>query len=143
MRASDGSCRSIKGSEKAISCRIDLSASISIQLFPDNEVMLSENFLPSVIADLSQMLGRINDIGEEHRGQHAIRFGTSPNSCKKDLYLIQDRFGISFLDHMIIAGEFDILGSANARRQLPTMLDCDHGITHTVQDERRHGDAWK
>jgi hypothetical protein len=113
--ASDGSCRSVKGSEKAIPCRIDLSASISIELFPDNKVMLSENFLPSVVADLSQAFGRINDIGEEHRGQHAIRFRTSPNSRKEDLYLIQERIGISFPDHMIIAGEFNVFGSANAQ----------------------------
>jgi hypothetical protein len=50
-----------------------------------------------------------------NRRQHAIRFRTSPNSGKEDLYLIQDRISIAFLDHMIIAGEFDILGSANAR----------------------------
>src|SRR4029077_9481445 len=64
--------RAVKGGEYAIAGRLDLTAAIAREIAADRGVMIVEKIAPAAVAQLSSLLSRADDVGEENRSQHPI-----------------------------------------------------------------------
>ena len=82
--------RSIEGRQKAVARGVDLAAAVAAELGPHQPVMTFEETAPAPVAQLGGALRRIDDVGEEHRGQDAIGLGAAPRAGDELLHLIQD-----------------------------------------------------
>jgi hypothetical protein len=65
--------RSVEACEKAITCRIDLAAPMTIELLANDKMMLSKEFLPATVAHLRGSRRRADDIGEQNCGKDSVR----------------------------------------------------------------------
>jgi len=55
----------VEGGEEAVPRRVDLAAAEKLQLAPDRRLLSSEQFRPFAVAEITQPLGRTNEIREE------------------------------------------------------------------------------
>src|SRR4030095_13732682 len=66
--------RAIENRDKRIADRIDFASAKAGKLLPHQGVMLLKELQPGPISAVHHSLGRANNIREEHRREHAIRF---------------------------------------------------------------------
>jgi hypothetical protein len=89
--AAHGARRSVEGSEQAIAGGVELAAAEASQAGVGDRVEAHQQRAPGLVAESGRMLGRIDDVAEEDRRQHAVGFGgrtiavrnarTSPSSA--------------------------------------------------------------
>src|SRR6187200_2858519 len=70
--AADRSLRAVEHRQKAITRGVHLPASEAIELYAHDGVVLVEECVPVTVADLGGSARRVNDVGEQDRGEHPI-----------------------------------------------------------------------
>lgn len=71
-RAADGPCRTIKGRKEPVAGGVYLASPETIQLAPDQLVMLLEQLLPVSVAERSRRGSRADDVGEQNGKEPAV-----------------------------------------------------------------------
>ena len=71
----DGARRPVERREEPVAGRVDLAAAEALELAPDERVVPLEQVAPAPVAELRRPLGRADDVGEEHRREHAVGLG--------------------------------------------------------------------
>src|SRR5215203_169836 len=59
VRATDCSCRSVKGSKEAVACCVNLSALVPCELMTNQAMVFADEFAPASIAHLGQLAGGV------------------------------------------------------------------------------------
>ena len=78
LSAADRSGGTIEGGEEPVAGCIDLLAVEAAELTADGGMVLLQQVAPAPIADLCRSLGGADEVGEEHRREHAVRAGRLP-----------------------------------------------------------------
>jgi hypothetical protein len=87
-RCADGTRRPVQGREKAVAGRVDLAATEAVELAPDARMMLADDLAPAPVAELRRARRGIDDVGEEHRGENAVRLRKRTLARQELLYLV-------------------------------------------------------
>src|SRR5262245_35579205 len=77
-RTPDGPRRSVEGSEESVAGGIHLAAAEPHKLGADELVVALQELTPSAVAERGRFLARADDVGEKHRGEHAVSLGPLP-----------------------------------------------------------------
>src|SRR5215471_14675692 len=67
-----GTWGTVKGSKKTITGRLDLSATVALELLAYKKMMMPDKLPPRPIADLSCSFSRVNDVREENCGKYPV-----------------------------------------------------------------------
>ena len=137
-RAAYGSCRTIERGEEAVARRIAFDSSVGGQLSPDVLVVVHEQSLPGGIADLGRLLGGSDDVGEQHRCEHAIGLGYVANTCQEFLHLTDQRLWFARPREVVGAGQLDEATVGDLRGEQAVALR--HLVLHprTVEHQGRN-----
>src|SRR5215213_4173722 len=73
QRAPDRPRGAVEAGEEAVSGGVDFRAAVALQLPADERPLLREQLAPAPVAELGGSLGRADEIGEEERGENAVR----------------------------------------------------------------------
>ena len=75
--------RAVEGDEEAVTGRVDLNTSISLQLRADGLVVGVKQLGPSLVTFAYGPLGRANDVGKEHRGKDSVDLRCGPGASQE------------------------------------------------------------
>jgi hypothetical protein len=78
LGAPDRSTGAVERSQDPIAQSLDLSSPESFDLTTYGPVMAVQEGAPGAVAQSSGSLGRRHDVGEHHRGEHAVNVGVGP-----------------------------------------------------------------
>src|SRR5581483_7051623 len=106
-------------------------------LAADVGVVALEELAPATVTLSRRVLGGADDVGEEHRGEHAVGPGRPPGSGEELLDLVQERIRISEEDDVVVSGELDEHGVRHGLAEPAAHADRNDRVAHTVQEERR------
>src|SRR5690242_2487153 len=97
----------IEGRKETVAGVLDFSALEPGDLFTRHLVVASKQFAPASIAEFGGAPCRIHDVGEHHRGQHAVGRSLVSVAGEELLGRAGDRFDVAGTGPMIDAIEFD------------------------------------
>src|SRR4030095_1776127 len=112
----------VERSNETIAGRIHLAAAQAFDLLADDAIMLTEQFLPAVIAELGGAPRRIDDVREENGGQHAVGVARGADARQELLDLIHDTVYVAAVDQMVVPLQLAQLGGRNLRRHIASLL---------------------
>src|SRR5438876_66557 len=72
QRTAYRACGTVEGREEAVARRVNLPAAEAAQLLAYGGVVPLEQIAPGAVAEPGGMLRGAHDVGEQHRGQHAV-----------------------------------------------------------------------
>ena len=61
--------------QESVTCRVDLPAAERLEPGAEARMVIPEQLCPGTITELDQLSGGVDDVGEQHRRQHAPREG--------------------------------------------------------------------
>ena len=70
--AANGACRPVEGGDEPVTCRVHFPTSEAFELASHHRVVGVQHLAPACITQLRGLLGRADDVGEQHGGQHPI-----------------------------------------------------------------------
>src|SRR5262245_54024320 len=136
--AADRPSRAIERGEKPVARRIDLPAAKTLELLANEDVMLGEELAPPPVAQRRRLLGGTDDVGEEHRGEYAVRLGDVSDAGQEFLDLIQDGLRVATPRQVVDARELHVPGTVDVLGEVATEADIDSSVATAVQHEGRH-----
>jgi hypothetical protein len=72
LRAPDGPRRTVERGEEPVAGRVHLPPAEACEERTDTRTMALDERAPRAVAELSRLLGRSHDVGEENGGKHAL-----------------------------------------------------------------------
>src|SRR5262245_19933970 len=87
--------RTIERRVQAVARGVELAAAEVPQLLVGERVEARLQLLPVMVAELSRVRGRVDDVAEENRGQHAVRLWRGPLAGHEFAYFGDDRVGVA------------------------------------------------
>src|SRR5688572_15660093 len=139
-RSADRTRRTVEGRQEAVTGGVDLASAIPRELAADDVVVRPEEVGPAAIAELGRPTGRVDDVGEEYRSQHAVGVGRLPHSRHELLDLVHDRVARVAPRQVIDAVELDVLRSRDVGTEEAAGTDVDRTIRRRVQNQRGYPD---
>jgi hypothetical protein len=135
----------IKGGEKAVAERFDLSPAEAGQFLAHRLVMSCQQNAPIPVAELGRTSARSNDIREQHGREHPIWVGLTMFAGQKHFERVDDLIGdLAFTNEaMVAAWELQILGTRDLTRQSAAFLNRYIRIVNSVHYQRRCPDGRK
>src|SRR5262249_9813903 len=112
-RAADRAGGAVERGENPVARGVDLAAPEAAELAPEDRVVPLEEIPPAAIAQGRGLLGGADDVGEEDRGEDAVRLGAVPHPGQELLDLVEDRVGVLTPGHVVVSREFHELGSGD------------------------------
>src|ERR671934_399381 len=136
VRAADRPRRPVEGGEEPITCGVLFFASVARQLASHERVMALEQLAPGTVAELGGAVRGADDVGEEHRGEHAVRHLWRRLAAHEALDLLRD-LGREEDAPVVLAGHAQRVRSRDVPRYLAGIV-----LTEPVpiKDEGRHPD---
>jgi hypothetical protein len=104
LRAADRSRRAIEGGQHAITGRLDLSATVPVQLTSNDSVVTVQKLRPMLVSQARSDLGGANDVGEQHSRQHPAGFRRREPSGEKLFDRVEDRVDVPDEEDRVRAG---------------------------------------
>ena len=80
LRTPDRASRTVEGREDAVARGVHVAAPVTFDLYTSALVVTREDGTPLGIAHRASFLGRANDVGEQHGGEHAVEI------CRRGCY---------------------------------------------------------
>ena len=93
--SADGTGWTIEDRQEPVARGIDLTASEALQPLADERMMLRDEFPPAAVTKLGRMLGGADDVREQHRDKHTIRFRPVTNAGEELLDLVENGIRIA------------------------------------------------
>ena len=103
-------------------------------------VTVPASFKTATPPRVAQPCGRFrgaHDVREHHGGQHAVGLGPVTDARQELLDLAQDGLAVAHPGKMIVAGQLDVLRTANTLGEVSAARDTVHEIPLAMNDERR------
>jgi hypothetical protein len=130
--ASQSARGAVERRKEPVPRRIDLNSSVAPDQRADRIVMTLKQLPPRSVTQCGRPPRRSHDIGEEHRGEHAIERGLfSRDRPHEALHFVEEHFWFRVFDGEVVAGEFHIGRSGDPLRQ-ETFADHVSGPLHEV-----------
>src|SRR5205085_8896475 len=123
--AANGARRPVERSQEAVARRVDLPSAEPRELAAHGLVMRLEQVPPAPVAELARALGRADDVGEQNRGEHALRFRRLAHTGEELADLGEELVTVGPRD-VILAGQLDVTRPRDSSRQVPRLLDVTH-----------------
>ena len=127
LGAADRSRGAVEADVEAVARRVLLLAPVSPEEAANDRVVSFDEPLPSSVAELRLLPGRVDDVGEQDRREHLVGLPDRPPAGHELLHLVDDRVGVSDEWQMIHPGELHV------RRTLDLVGDVA-GLS--LQDDR-------
>ena len=137
LGALHGSRGPVEGGEDAVARALDQAAAVAVHLALRQIVVLIEESLPTPVAQLRQLPGRVDDVGEEDCGEHPVVRARRARAGEELLDLVGDRVGVLRVIEVVGALELHHPRSRNALGHVARVHDRDHPLVGSVQDQRR------
>jgi hypothetical protein len=126
VRTADGPRRPVEGREEAVSGCVHLRSAEADELAADELVVALEEVAPGAVAERGRLLAGADDVGEEHRGEHAVRLGLVPPGFPSlDQELLdrtQVRLRVAGERRVVGARKLDVPRALDETRRAPTSL---------------------
>jgi hypothetical protein len=103
-------------------------------------VVRVQELAPLPVTAIGGATSRIDDVSEQHSGQHPCRWRRRARASHELLELVEPCVLIANLREVVHARHLDQPSTRNAGSQLPAGSDRDDRVVGPVHDERRHGD---
>jgi hypothetical protein len=131
--ATDRSLRTVEHREETVSSGTHFAAPEASELRPDDGVVRIEQRMPVTVAHFCGPTCRVDDVGEEHRGEHAVacRVGLIAGHELGDLVE-----GITpWFDDVVevAARQLNIFRAGNVVAQIPTLRGRDHRVVGVLE----------
>ena len=136
--ATDCASRSVESRNEGIANGIDLASVETRQLLSYQSVMLFEKLQPAAITPIHDRLGRADNVGEEHRGEHAVGLTGRLDSGQQFLDFVDNRVPSLRPPGMIHARHFDKARTRDVFGEKAAFGELHITIPGAVHDERRH-----
>ena len=75
----------------------------AFELGAHDRVVLLEQLGPALVADFDRVLGRLDDVGEDDRGEHSVAFGTPTHAGEELLHLIEELVAVGEEEEVRVA----------------------------------------
>ena len=99
--------RPVEDREHAVASAIHETASISVDFATDKSEVLRFEVSPTKIADIGDMCGGVDNVGKQHRREHAVRLWMVTRPSKEFFQLSDQGFCISHVGQVVHARELD------------------------------------
>jgi hypothetical protein len=140
LGAPHGTRWTIECGDKPVAGRVDLGSAVSAKQASNSSMVSMRELAPLPVAELGGLLGRGDDIGEQHRGKHAMGFGPRPLDPCEVVDRIHDFTSISDPRLAALSGEPNEGGAGDQARDVRILVGI---LPLPGQDERRHADGRK
>jgi len=133
-----GSGRPIERREEPVACRVDLPTAVPSEQSAKGVVMLLHEVSPSSVTELGNLLGRPDDVGEEHGREDPVELGIlTLDLADEALDLVEE---VGALDPSVhLPGKLDELRAGDAFGDVPAVFDRHRAVVRPVHDQG--GDA--
>src|SRR5262249_10758797 len=146
LGAADRTRRPVETREKAVSGRVDFSTTEADELATHDRVMTLEQITPCPVSEIGCSLARADDVGEQHRRQHAIRLGCVPvarlDLRDESFQLGEDRILVADLRSEVPPRQLDEPRPRNMIREVAAATNVDRDLG-PMQHQRWHPDLWE
>ena len=141
--AADRSLRAVERREEAVAGGVDLAAAKTGQLRPHDGVVRVEQRAPVAVTDLGRHPRRADDVGEQHRGEHAI-VGHLRLVAGEELGDLLERISPRLDDVIHVAArQLNVFRAGNVIAEVPALRRRDDRVIGVLDDERGHADCGK
>ena len=89
-RAADRAAGAVEHGERAVAERLHEPPAMALDLLAHQAVVALQQGPPGAVAELRGTLGRADDVGEQHRREHAVADDRSPHTGQEMLDLVGD-----------------------------------------------------
>src|SRR5438105_9845287 len=100
----NGALRAIERGEETVTGRVHLTAAIALEQIADPRLPGLEEVAPFAVAEVGGARRRGDDVGEQHRRQHAIGLDGGSAAGDELLDRVEDRILVTDEPEMIRAG---------------------------------------
>jgi hypothetical protein len=100
-----------------------------------------QQLAPADVAELDRPRSRVDDVREEDRAENPVTGGTRATSCQELLDLVNHDVNVSYGETVVLARNFDELGSRDPAGDFAACLGRDDRIPATVDDQGRRADG--
>src|SRR6478752_10436805 len=132
----DRAAWSIERGEDAIAGALDQSAAMGLHVVSGCGVVGIEQAEPAAVADAGRGHRRVDDVGEQDRGEHAVGIGRMVRSCQELLDLRKHRVGVPEPQH-VIAGLLEVARPGEVISEVAALTLRRDAVTLALDDERR------
>src|SRR5262249_49318454 len=133
-RRADRPARTVKRREEPVACRVDLVAAKPHEHAPDRGMVLVEQLSPAPVAELRCAAGRVDDVREEQRRQHAVRVGNRADAGEELLDLVEQLVDAADPRDVIVAGKLDETCTGDLACNPSALLDVSVAVAGSVED---------
>jgi hypothetical protein len=123
----------VEGGQEAVAGAVDLAAAEPGQFVADQPVVLGHQVPPSAVTEAGGVLGRGDDVGEQHRGKDPVRRDRFPDAGEELADLGHDVVAIGPWG-MIGAGQFNVFAVANMAGQEAGVFSVAHDSATDTTD---------
>jgi hypothetical protein len=124
----DRATGTIKGGGEAVPGGFDLASPEPLKLAACGLVMRVKKITPPLVAQVRRSIGRRDDVGEQDRGEHAVRFSRVPRAGQELLDLVDQGVAVAGVDQVVLAWELDELGPGDVLRQVAGVVRTNEEV---------------
>jgi len=106
--APNGPGRSVERGQDAIARHLDQPAAVSLDLTLGQGIVPVEHEPPLPVAQLDGAASRVDDVSEQHAGQHPVRLGPRASTGEELLGFIDDPVGVLGPPEVVRAWQLDM-----------------------------------
>ena len=137
LRAAHGAGGSVERCEEPVSGGVDLDPVIPPEDRADRGVVALDGLPPSSVAELGRLLGRSDDVREQHGREHPIeRRLLVAHRTEESADLLDHRRHVAVPGEVVRALELDEPSPRDVASQVAAFLDVIHDLVLPMHDER-------
>ena len=106
--AADRARRPVEAREEPVARGVDLAPAKALELAPNRGVVSLQQLAPAPVAELGRPLRRADDVGEEHRREHAVGLGRLAHAGQELADLVEDLAPAVCPGHVRVARQLDV-----------------------------------
>src|SRR6266581_788805 len=130
--------RTVKRGEHTVARGGDLPSAKSRKLSAHRRIVPIEKLAPATVSKLGRALRRPDNIHEENRGEHTVRFRGLSHARQEFLDLGDQTVGVLGKEQMVPSRQLDISRTLYVLGQISAVLRPGEGVARPMQDEGRH-----
>src|SRR5579864_8029772 len=139
-RAADRPRRAVEAREEAVTGRVELLAAEAGELGTDDPVVVGDELFPPAVAELGCLLRRVDDVGEEHRGELSVDLDALPDLGEERLDLGEGALRVAQPREVVRPRQLDTTGERDPLRDVAAAPRVDEPVVDPVKYQRRHTD---
>src|SRR6266446_4491040 len=141
QRTAHRACGTVEGREEAVARRVNLPAAEAAQLLAYGGVVPLEQIAPGAVAEPRGVLRGAHDVGEQHRGQHAVVVDHRARPGEELLDRCEHRLHVPGIEEVVVSRQLHELGTSDVLGKVAAVAHADVAVAGAVQHEGRHADG--